>query len=126
MSHLTFDDQLDLLESQLHELTGSLIDDNPALLQAASTKFQQLAVELRQMAKEAPRTKLGSSNGFRRISALANGMATFRENLLRRSAYIDCALGLLIPVAGDRSTYAGSRVYGSPARGSGSFATLTA
>lgn len=126
MSHPTFHDQLNRLESQLHEMTGSLIDGNPALLQDASTKFQHLSVELLQMANDAQRTELDSSNGLPRISALASGMATFRENLLRHSAYTECALGILIPATSDKSTYAGSRVYGSPVRRSGGFSALTA
>ena len=125
MSHTTFDEQLERLESQLQALSDSLTVGDLVLLQDASTKFQLLTVELLQMAKDAQRT-MAPTNFFGRISALSSGMATFRENLFRRRAYIDCALGVLIPTTGEKSTYAGSRVYGGPACRSGSFTAFSA
>ena len=126
MSHRTFNDQVDHLEVQLQQLTERLIDGDPFLLQDASATFQRLTVELLQIAKDTQRTQPGSFDGFRRISALSSAMTGFRENLLRRSAYIDCALGVLIPTTGEKATYAGSRVYGAPARRSGSFIPFSA
>jgi hypothetical protein len=126
MSHTTFDKQFEQLESQLQALTDSLVGGDPHVLQDASNKFQQLTVELLQMVKDAQRTKRGLPDGFRRISALSSGMATFRENLFRRRAYIDCALGVLIPTTGEKSTYAGSRVYGGPIARSGGFTAFSA
>jgi len=126
MSHSSFDHQLDLLEFQLQELGASLIDGNPALLQAASTKLQQLAVDLIQMADEFGLPQLRAPGLARRIRALSSGLASVRENLLRQSAYVDHALALVVPATQQKSTYAGARTYGSPIRQSGAFSVLAA
>jgi hypothetical protein len=126
MTHFSFDQQLDLLESQLQELGGSLIAGDSALLQAASTKLQQLAVDLIQMADAPGRTQLRRPDSARRIRALSAGVATVRENLLRQSAYVDHALALVVPATQQKSTYAGTRTYGGPIRQSGAFSVLSA
>ena len=126
MSQITFDNQLNLLESQLHELTASLIEGDPVLMQDASVQLQHLMVELLQLVKGSKRISPSIVADTRRMSTLANGMASFRENLLRRSAYVDNALGLLIPESKNKATYAGSRVYGSPATRSGTFNAFAA
>ena len=126
MSQSTFDNQLNLLESELQALTASLIEGDAVLLQNASTNFQNLTVELLHMVKESRRVSSGVVADARRMAALANGMASFRDNLLRRSAYVDTALGMLIPESKDKATYSGSRVYGSPAKRSGSFHAFSA
>ena len=126
MSQTTFDKQLNLLESQLHELAKSLIEGDPVLLRDASTKFQHLTVELLHLVKGFKRVSLDAAADTRRITALASGMASFRENLLRRAAYVDTALGMLIPEIKDKPTYSGSGMYGSPAKRSGSFNAFSA
>lgn len=126
MSQSTFDNQLNLLESQLQALTASLIDGDAVLLQNVSANFQNLTVELLHMVKESRRVSSGAVVDARRMAVLANGMAIFREHLLRRSAYVDTALGTLIPESKDKATYSGSRVYGSPAKRSGSFNAFSA
>lgn len=120
------DAQIHLLEDQLETLRNSLVDSNPDALQFASAKFQHLIVELLQMVKEAKRSSMGTTIDMQRIASLASEMATFRENLMRRSAYIDSALSVLIPASTDKSTYAGIGVYGSSARRSGSFNAFSA
>jgi len=127
MSHSSFDHQLALLESQLQELGRSLLDGNPVVLQGASTKLQQLAVDLIQMADEFGRARLsGVPDLARRIRALSGGLATVRESLLRRAAYVDHALALVVPATQQKSTYAGVKTYGSPIRQSGAFSVLAA
>lgn len=126
MTHFSFDHQLDLLESQLQELGSSLIASDAALLQTASTKLQQLAVDLIQMADAMGRTQLRSPDFARRIRSLSAGVASVRENLLRQSAYVDHALALVVPATQQTSTYAGTRTYGGPIRQSGAFSVLSA
>ena len=126
MTHFSFAHQLDLLESQFQELSDILIAGDPALLQAASTKLQQLAVDLIQMADVMGRTQLRNPDSARRIRALSADVASVRENLLRQSAFVDHALALVLPATQQKSTYAGTRTYGSPVRQSGTFSVLSA
>ncbi len=126
MSHSTLDIQLDLLEAQIQELGGSLIAGNPELFQTAGARFQQLAVELIQMADQVGRVQLNSPSRARRIRALSSGLGALRENLLRQSAYVDHALAVVVPATQQKATYAGTRAYGSPIRQSGAFSVLSA
>ncbi len=126
MSNISIDSQLDFLDAQIKELGASLIDGNPELLQAASAKFQQMAVELIQMADEVGRSQLNRPGRARRIRMLSSSLATVREGLLRQSAYVDHALSLVVPATRHTATYAGARTYGGPIRQSGAFSVLSA
>ena len=126
MSNISIDSQLDLLDAQIKELGTSLIDGTPELLQAASAKFQQLAVELIQMADEVGRGQLNIPQRARRIRALNSALTTVREGLLRQAAYADHALAQVVPATQHKATYAGARAYGGPIRQSGAFSVLSA
>lgn len=126
MSHVSFDHQLDMLESQLKELGAILVDGSPDQLHMASTRIQQLAVDLIQMADAVGRAELSAPVFSRRIRALSNGLTTVRENFLRQSAYVDHALALLVPETSQMATYPGARAYGGPVRQSGAFSVLSA
>jgi hypothetical protein len=126
MSHSPLDGQLDQVEAQIQELGSCLIAGDPDLLLAAGAKFQQLTVELMQMADQVGRIQLNSPSRTRRIRALSSGLGALRENLLRHSVYVDHALVLLVPATQQKATYAGVRAYGSPVRQSGAFSVLSA
>ena len=126
MSHVSFSHQLDMLEGQLNELIASLVGGKPDQLHITSTKIQQLAVDLIQMADMVGRSQLRTPVFSRRIRALSNSLTTVRESLLRQSAYVDHALELLVPEIRQRATYPGARAYGGPVRQSGAFSVLSA
>ena len=126
MSHVSFSHQLDMLESQLNELGASLVGGKPDQLHIASTKIQQLAVDLIQMADAVGRAQLRTPVFLRRVRALSNGLTTVRESLLRQSAYVDHALALLVSEARQKAIYPGARTYGGTVRRSGAFSVLSA
>ncbi len=126
MSHKSLDSQLDLLEAHFKDVAASLIDGSPATVQANAEALQRLAVELIQMADNVGRVQLASPHRMRRIKALAGGIATLRESLLRQLAYFDRALEVVVPATREKATYAGSAAYGAPGRQSGAFKVLAA
>lgn len=126
MSHSSLDTHLDLLEAQVRELGASLIGADPTAVQAGGAALQRLAVELVHMVDGMGRGPLESPRRAHRIKALASGIATLRENLLRQMAYVDRALEIVVPVTRDKATYAGGGAYGKPVRQSGAFSVLAA
>ena len=125
MSVITLDYQLDLLELQFTEVASALVDGNPDAVQSAGARLQQLAVGLVQMADEVGRNRLTAPLRAQRIKALAKRLPALRENLLRRAAYVDRALEVVVPTP-PRSTYVGRNTYGSAMRQSGAFNVLSA
>jgi hypothetical protein len=127
MSSSSLDIQLDLLESQLGELSASLVEGNAPGLQDASMRLQPLVVELVRLADAVGRQALGQQGRLIRLRKLSAALGMVRENLARQAAYVDQALALVVPGAQPKSTYAGSnRGYGSPVRQSGAFSVLSA
>ena len=126
MSPNFLDTQLDCLETQVKELSESLLGANPVAVQTCGATLQRLAVELVHLAHGAGRDQLGYSRRIQRIKALARGMASLRETLLRRIAYVDRALEVVMPVSRDKPTYAGGSAYGQPVRQSGAFSVFAA
>jgi hypothetical protein len=127
MSSSSLDIQLDLLESQLHELRASLVEGNAPGLQDASMRLQPLVVELVRLADAVGRQALGQQGRLTRLRKLSAVLGMVRENMARQAAYVDQALALVVPGAQQKSTYAGTnRGYGSPVRQSGAFSVLSA
>lgn len=126
MTYDSFSQQLDLLENQFTVLGASLVDGEPAKLQAASAQIQQLTVDLIQMADDVGRATLRAPGSLRRLQAMSIRLAAVRENLLRQSAYVDQALALVVPESRQKATYPGARTYGGPVRQSGAFSVLSA
>jgi hypothetical protein len=126
MAKISLDSQLDLIEQQLDGVNVALLGSDPLAVQAASAQLQQLAVNFMHVTNELGRGCLTMPLRAKRMKTLASAIAALRENLLRRSAYIDRALEMVVP-ATQKSTYAGSRTsYGNAVRQSGAFKVLSA
>lgn len=126
MTTSSLDTQLGLIEQQFNELSAILVDGNPSGVQSASAAMQQLAVDFIQMADEMGRASLASQSRVLRLQTLATTLPILRANLLRRSAYVERALEMVMPATQKTSTYAGSSTYGSAIRQSGAFTSLSA
>jgi len=126
MPHTSIDFHLDILEERFNVLSAALIDGSAETLQSASASLQLLAVELVQILDVQGRTQIDDSARSRRIRSLSFGLSVVRENLLRRSAYVERALELIVPATHQKSTYAGRRTFGGPILQSGAFSVLAA
>jgi len=124
ISHL--DIQLDFLESQCRDAQAGLLDKSPMAVQSSVAALQRLAVEFIQIVDEVGLVQCGSPSRIQRIRALSSGVATLRENLLRRLAYVERGLEIVVPATREKATYAGAGAYGRPVRQSGAFSVLSA
>lgn len=125
MSFTSLEQQFDLLEQQFNEVSSALVDGDPVAVQASSAALQQLSVDFVEIADELGRGCLAPAHLALRLKALAEGLPTLRENLLRRSAYVDRALQLVVP-ATQNATYAKTAgPYGSGVRQSGKLKVIS-
>jgi hypothetical protein len=127
MTNLSPSAQIAVIEERFHGLTLALIDGSPELVQASSAVLQNLAVELVRLMNSAGGVRRAEWAGLMpRVKVLAHGLAVFRENLLRRAAYVDRALELVVPATREKSTYSGAGAYGAPIRQSGALKMMSA
>jgi hypothetical protein len=126
MTLTSLEQQLDLLERQFNEVSFALIDGEPTAVQSSSAALQQLAVDFVQIADEFGHASVTQGNMALRLKALADGLPVLRENLLRRTSYVDRALQLVMP-ATQKVTYETSAgPYGGGVKQSGQMKFLAA
>ena len=115
--------QLDLVERQFNEVSVVLLETDPQRLEAASARLYGLAVRLADLAQGVRNDAVAA----KRLQTLAGGLTLLRSQLLRRRAYVDLDLNVVVPTDGV-ATYAGAAAgrYGSLARQTGAFKVLAA
>ncbi len=119
MSFTSLEHQLNLIERQFNEVSRSLVDGDPVTVETSSGALQQLAVDFVQMVDESGQSILNTPQLALRIKAISEGMPVLRESLIRRSAFVDRALQLVVP-ATQQTTYAtSSGPYGGAFKQSG-------
>lgn len=124
MQTISVSSQLNLVENQLNEAMRCLNDGDSQALMDASASLQSTAMDLVQLMHTHRRT--GGTQQFGvQIGALAQRLIALRENLIRRSAYVDRALKVVLPTT-DVSTYQSRGPYGSGVRSSGNMNVVSA
>lgn len=118
--------QLDLVEQQFNEVSALLAAGNADQLEAASAALQALAVEMLQAMGGNARKHLRTPEVVQRIREVSAGIGLLRDNLGRRSALVNQALAIVIPVEAGSTYTPGAGVYGKPAPQSGAFKYLAA
>lgn len=113
------------LEQHLQQLTAALIDHDPQALLSASAALQRRTIEFSQLLKQARADALGNPLLQSRIVALASGLSSRRELLIRQSMLVERALNAVVP-ATCKPTYATmAGPYGSARTSSGTIKALT-
>ena len=120
----SIENQLVLVEQQLDAAVDCLNAGHAQALAQASEALQVTAVNLVQMMN---RTRVGATGPEvnAKIGFLAQRLISLRENLLRRSAFVDRALKVVLPTVGE-TTYQPTRPYGVGPRSSGTMTMLSA
>ena len=122
MTHSHWDIHLDRVEQQFNAVSVALLEGDPSALEIATAELQQLAVACLDMRKAAPIPHTVN----RRLDEISEGLVVLRDNLMRRSAYVDHAVRVLVP-AMEQTTYAtGTRPYGAGPKQSGRLAGTAA
>ncbi len=129
MSQPSVFNQLDLVEQQFNEVSAVMVEGIPENIQAASAVFQRLTVDFVQLLEQAgpyAARNVGSNPSLvSRLKSLSEGIAQLRANVLRRAAYVEQALQIVVPT-GPSATYAGGSPYGTGIRQTGAFKVLAA
>ena len=126
MSTISLEQLLGRIESKFSAVSLALVAGDPIAVQDSSTSLQELTVQFVQVLDELGRYGGVNAQLTARVKALAKALPALRENLLRRAAYVDQALALVIPST-QKTTYSNSHAqYGSALRQSGSLRGLSA
>ena len=124
MQHVSVEIQLNLVEKQLNEAMRYLSDGDSQSLVDVSASLQSTAVDLVQLMHT--QRKMGGAQQFGlKIGILAQRLLELRENLIRRSAYVDRALKVVLPST-DVTTYQSRGPYGYGVRSSGNMIPASA
>jgi hypothetical protein len=116
--------QLALAEQQLDAAVHCLNEGHGQALMEASEGLQTTAVGLVQLMHTARSGPNASHYGVK-IGELAQRLISLRENLIRRSAYVERALKVVMPAV-EKTTYQTRGPYGSTLRSAGAINTASA
>ena len=117
MQNISIETQLALAEQQLNAAVHCLNEGHGQALMQASEGLQATAVGLVQLMHTA-RTSAQAPEYAAKIGELAQRLISLRENLIRRSAYVERALKVVMPAV-EKATYQTRGPYGSTLRSSG-------
>ena len=124
MQNISIETQLDLAAQQLDIAVHCLNQGHGQALMQASEGLQATAVGLVQLMHTA-RTSPQAREYAVRVGDLAQRLISLRENLIRRSAYVERALKVVMPTV-EKATYQTQGPYGSTPRSTGAMNTATA
>lgn len=124
MQNISIETQLVLAEQQLNAAVHCLNAGHGQALVQASEGLQATAVGLVQLMQVARSTTLAADYASR-IGDLAQRLIYLRENLIRRSAYVERALKVVMPAV-EKTTYQTRGPFGSTLRSAGALNTASA
>ena len=124
MQNITIETQLALAEQRLNVAVHCLNEGHGQALLEASEGLQVTAVGLVQLMQAARANDLAAEYAAK-IGDLAQRLIFLRENLIRRSAYVERALKVVMPAV-EKTTYQTHGPYGSILRSAGAMNTASA
>jgi hypothetical protein len=126
MSKNSLEHQLFLVEAQLKVASAALLAASTATMVDSCTQLQSLSIHLLQMTQALGPRHADVLCLSARMDAVAQGLPQVREGLLRRMAYVERALEMVVP-QGQKAGYADIQSpYGNTVRQSGQFKVLAA
>lgn len=114
------------VERQLSDVADALVSGDSLSLQAASAALRQAALDFAGLVQGMTRADLKDPALQSRVRKLAEGMASHREGLVRRSAMVERQLNALVPATQNNTYTQAGRGYGSSGKQTGAFKVLTA
>ena len=108
------------------EVSEALVSGEPLALEVCSAAMRQAAIDISNVMQGLSPDERQDKTLKLRLMKIAEGMATVKDGLFRRTALVEMALKTVVPTAQD-STYAKtSGPYGSLGRQTGAFKYLAA
>ena len=108
------------------EVSAALVSGDPLALLSASSALRQAALDFSQLLQDLTPADLKNRDLKTRLKKLADGMASQRENLLRRSVLVERALNAIMPATLNTTYTQAAGPYGSVGKQSGAFKLLAA
>ncbi|OYU43191.1 MAG: hypothetical protein CFE44_19755 [Burkholderiales bacterium PBB4] len=124
MQNVSIETQLDIVETKLNDAMSCLTEGDAQALMDASASLQATAMTLVQLMHTHRKSASPKQYGMQ-IGQLAQKLIELRENLVRRSAYVDRALQVVLPTA-DLPSYQSRSPYGAAMRSSGNLRAISA
>ena len=117
---------MDQVEQQLLVVRSALLGDDPTVLESSTQTLQLQVAELFKHHEQYKKSGQSTKHLNLRMKELSAAITLVRENILRKSAFVDQALQIMFPDNAP-STYAHkSGPYGSAMRKSGKFGGYSA
>ncbi len=124
MQNTAIETQLALAEQQLNAAVHCLNEGHGQALTEASEGLRATAVGLVQL-MHAARGSAQAASHAAKMGDLAQRLISLRENLIRRSAYVERALKVVMPAV-EKTTYQTHGLYGSTLRSAGAMHAASA
>jgi hypothetical protein len=126
MPFSTLEQQLARVEQQIGVVASALLSDDPAVLEAGTKNLQQVVTDMFRCHEQLLKSGKSPKHLTLRVKELSAALASVRDNLMRKSAFVDQTLQIVLPER-QQSTYAPkSGPYGSAMRKSGKFGGYSA
>lgn len=114
------------VELFFNDVSAALVSGEPQALATASAALRQAAIDFSALLQGLTPIDLKNQDLTLRLKKLADGMATRRESLIRRTVLVERALNAIVP-ATHSATYAqAAGPYGTAGKQTGAFKYLAA
>ncbi len=114
------------VELHVNDVASALVSGEPQALATASVALRQAAIDFSALLQRLTPVELKNKHLKPRLKNIADGMATHRESLIRRTVLVERALNAIVP-ATQSATYAqAAGPYGSLGKQTGAFKFLAA
>lgn len=126
MTSIVFEDLLDKVQQQVVIVRDVLLVNDPAQLESSAQRLQLMVADLYRMHEQLVKAGQSPKKLTLRMKELSAALTLLRESLLRKSAYVDQALKIILPENPDATYAPKSGPYSSGLRKSGKFGGYSA
>ena len=119
MAATPFEDLLDKVQQQMVVVRDALLANDPVLLESQSQRLQVMVTDLFRTHEQLVKMGKSPKKLGLRMKELSASLTLLRESLLRKSAYVEQALKLILPENPDTTYAPKSSPYGTGLRKSG-------
>lgn len=114
------------IEAQCGVVLAAVENGDPDALEIASRTMRQTAVDFSNLMEKADGDALVSKELRLRVKKISDHMTIQRENILRRTVYVERALHAIVPATRAATYVSASGTYGGAAKQTGAFRVLSA
>ena len=114
------------VEHCFNAVAAAIVSGEPVALEAASALLRQAAINLSTLMQGLSPAERKNKDLTLRLKKIADGTATLKDGLFRRTALVAMALNAVVPATQDATYAKASGPYGSAGKQTGAFKYLAA